>query len=186
MNTKKKYKIATILPYKESYTLESASAVSLWVSEFYNKSIFRNENLIYGNADTKNYLTKNYINIPLKNLSLKFRSTSSEYIEKLSKKLIEEKFDIIEIHNRPLVLLKFLEKINTKFIMYYHNDPLTMSGSKLMSERKEILKKVDKLIFISEWVKKRFFEGLDNFSKVKTDIIYHSVHKRKKKIKLIR
>ena len=38
---KKNYKIATILPYKESYTFENASAVSLWVSEYYKKSKFR-------------------------------------------------------------------------------------------------------------------------------------------------
>ena len=180
---KKNLKIATILPYKESYTREHASAVSLWVSEFFNKSSFKNSNYIYGNANSKNFLTKNYINIPLKNIRLKFRSTSNEYIEKLSKKIIEEKFDIVEVHNRPLVLSKLFKKINTKFIMYYHNDPLSMSGSKLVSERKDILKKVDKLVFISNWVKKRFFEDLDSFSKHKTEIIYHSVHKRKKKIK---
>ncbi len=180
---KNKPKIATILPYKESYTLEHASAVSLWVSEFFKKSKLKNKNFIFGNANSKNYLTKNYINIPLKNLSLKFRSTSNEYIEKLSNKIIEEKFDIIEIHNRPLVLFKLLKRINCKYIMYYHNDPLSMSGSKLISEREEILKKVDKLIFISEWVKKRFFEGINSFLDNKTEIIYHSVNKRKKKIK---
>ena len=183
MILKKKYKIATILPYKESYTLEHASAVSLWVSEFFKKSKFKNHNYIFGNANSRNYLTGNYINVHLKNLKSKFRSTSNEYIEKLSKKLIEEKFDIIEIHNRPLVLFKLLKKINSKFIMYYHNDPLTMSGSKLISERKEILKKVNKLVFISKWVKKRFFEGLDD-NDDKTEIIYHSVNKRKKKIKV--
>ena len=48
--------------------------------------------------------------------------------------------------------------------MYFHNDPLSMSGSKTVSERKEILNKVDKLIFISEWVKKRFFKGLEDLS----------------------
>ncbi|MDA9618816.1 glycosyltransferase, partial [bacterium] len=68
----------------------------------------------------------------------------------------------------------------SKFIMYYHNDPLSMSGSKTLSERKEILKKVDKLIFISKWVKKRFFRGLENISTNKTEIIYHSVKPRKK------
>ena len=79
-------KIATILPYKESYTLEYASAVSLWVSEFFNKSTLKNSNYIYGNANSKNYLTENYINIPLENLELKFRSTSNEYIEKFEVK----------------------------------------------------------------------------------------------------
>ena len=176
-------KIATILPYKESYTLEYASAVSLWVSEFFNKSTLKKSNYIYGNANSKDYLTENYINIPLENLELKFRSTSNEYIKKLSKKIIDEKFDIVEVHNRPLVLSKLLKKINAKFIMYFHNDPLSMSGSKLVSERKEILQKVDKLIFISNWVKKRFFENLNDFLKHKTEVIYHSVNKRKKKIK---
>ena len=182
MNLKKKYKIATILPYKESYTFEDASAVSLWVSEFYKRSIHKNNNFIYGNANSNKYLTKNYVNIPLKNLKNKFKSTSSEYIEKLTTKLTKVQFDIIEIHNRPLVLFKLLNRINSKFIIYYHNDPLSMSGSKLISERKEILKRVDKIIFISKWVKKRFFEGLDNQDD-KTEIIYHSVYNRKKKLK---
>ena len=61
---KKNYKIATILPYKESYTFDYASAVSLWVSEFFEKSKFRNNNYIYGNTKPGKYLTKNYINIP--------------------------------------------------------------------------------------------------------------------------
>ena len=64
--------------------------------------------------------------------------------------------------------------------MYYHNDPLSMSGSKTSFRKKEILKKVDKLIFISEWVKKRFFKGLEDHINNKTEIIYHSVETRKK------
>ena len=183
MISKKNYKIATILPYKESYTLEDASAVSLWVSEFYKKSIYKNNNFIFGNANSKNYLTKNYINIPLKNLNFKFRSTSNEYIAKLSKEIIKEKFDIVEVHNRPLVLFKLMDKINAKFIMYYHNDPLSMSGSKLISEREEILNRVEKVVFISKWVKNRFFKNIDEEDN-KTEIIYHSVYKRKKKSKI--
>ena len=157
MILKKNYKIATILPYKESYTFDYASAVSLWVSEYFKKSKFRNNNYIYGNTEPGKYLTKNYINIPLSNLKFRFKSTSSEYTEKLIIELNKKKFEIIEVHNRPLVLFKLLGKIKSKFIMYYHNDPLSMSGSKTVSERKEILNKVDRLIFISEWVKKRFF-----------------------------
>ena len=173
-------KIATILPYKESYTFDYASAVSLWVSEYFKKSKFRNNNYIYGNTKPGKYLTKNYINITLNNLKFRFKSTSNEYIEKLIKELNKKQFEIIEVHNRPLVLFKLLDRIKSKFIMYYHNDPLSMSGSKTTSERREILKKVDKLIFISEWVKKRFFKGLEDLSNNKTEIIYHSVESRKK------
>ena len=177
---KNKLKIATILPYKESYTLEHASAVSLWVSGFFKRSFFKKSNYIFGNANSNNYLTKNYKNIPLQNLKLKFKSTSNEYINKLITEIIKIKFDIIEIHNRPLVLLKLMENIKAKFILYYHNDPLSMSGSKSISERTYLLNKVDKIIFISKWVKKRFFKDIDLELEHKTQIIYHSIEKRKK------
>ena len=177
------HKIATILPYKESYTVNNASAVSLWVSEFFKNSIYKNNNFIYGNTKPGKYLTKNYRNIYLDSLKLRFQSTSNEYTEKLIYTLNQEKFDIIEIHNRPLVLSKLMSKINSKFIMYFHNDPLSMSGSKTVSERNEIIKKVDKLIFISRWVKDRFFKGINNNFLHKTKIIYHSVNIRKKTIK---
>jgi hypothetical protein len=38
---KKILRIATILPYKENYSLEKASAASLWVAEFYKSSKFK-------------------------------------------------------------------------------------------------------------------------------------------------
>ena len=180
---KNTHKIATILPYKESYTFKYASAVSLWVSEFFKKSKFKDNNFIYGNTKPEKYLTKNYINISLDSLQFKFKSTSSEYTEKLINELNKEKFEIIEVHNRPLVLFKLMDSVKSKFIMYYHNDPLSMSGSKTISERNKIINNVDKIIFISKWVKDRFFNGIENIFSDKTEIIYHSVNIRKKVIK---
>ena len=68
---KKKLKIATILPYKENYTIDKASAASLWVAEFFKNSKFNKDNYVYGNTNSKKYLTKNYININLRNLNSK-------------------------------------------------------------------------------------------------------------------
>ena len=56
-------KIATILPYKENYSLEYASAASLWVAEFFKKSKFKKNCFIYGNTKSKNYLTKKVFHI---------------------------------------------------------------------------------------------------------------------------
>ena len=56
-------KIATILPYKENYTFSKAQAAAIWVSDFYRLSKYKNQNYIFGNTSTKDYLTKNYINI---------------------------------------------------------------------------------------------------------------------------
>ena len=90
------YKIATILPYKESYTFSYASAVSLWVSEFFKNSIYKNNNFIYGNTKPGKYLTKNYKNINLDTLKFKFQSTSNEYTEKLIYQLNKEILDQLE------------------------------------------------------------------------------------------
>ena len=89
MNLKKikKIKIATILPYKENYSFFKASAVSLWVAEFFKNSKFKNNNTVYGSTKYKDFLTKNYINIDLKTLNLRFLSTTNEYTEKLINEL---------------------------------------------------------------------------------------------------
>ena len=188
MNSKKKnLSIATILPYKENYSLEKASAASLWVSEFFKHSKFKNNNYIYGNTSSKNYLTKNYININLKSLKSKLQSTTKEYSNNLIKEINKNKFDLIEIHNRPLILFNLLKKIENRFIFYFHNDPLSMKGSKTINERLYLLKNVDKIIFVSEWVRNRFFLNIDIKLAAKTEIIYPSVNTEKigKKYKYI-
>ena len=169
-------KIATILPYKENYSLEKASAASLWVAEFFKNSKFKNNNIIYGYTNSKNFLTKNYINISLKSISSKFKSSTNEYSKKLIKVINTKHFDIVEIHNRPLILLNLVNHIDTRFIFYFHNDPLSMKGSKKVSERLFILKNSEKIIFVSEWVRKRFFIDLDKKLTAKTEVIYPSVN----------
>ena len=181
MNLKKKnLKIATILPYKENYSKDKASAASLWVSEFFKKSKFKKTNYIYGNTRYKNFLTKNYKNIYLKSLNSKFLSSTNEYCKKLIKEINVNKFDIVEIHNRPLIFFKIYKNIDSRIIFYFHNDPLSMKGSKSIKERLDILKKIDKIIFVSEWTKNRFFTDLDEKLKTKTEVIYPSVKKLKK------
>ena len=174
----KKLKIATILPYKENYTFEKASAASLWVAEFYKNSKFKKNNTIFGSTKSRNFLTKNYTNIKLSSLKSKFKSTTKEYSNKLINEIINENFDIVEIHNRPLILFNLSKKIKSRFIFYFHNDPLSMNGSKAISERLLILKNVDKIIFVSEWVKNRFFLDLDKKLLIKAEVIYPSVNKQ--------
>ncbi len=174
----KNLKIATILPYKEDYSFIKASAVSLWVAEFFRYSKFKNNNTIYGSTKSKDFLTKNYINIELKSLDKKFVSTTNEYSKKLLINLEKKKFDLIEIHNRPLILFNLINKFKSNYIFYFHNDPLSMKGSKTISERLEILKNTKKIIFISEWVKSRFFSNIDSKLSTNTEVIYHSVNKQ--------
>jgi len=178
--SKKNLKIATVLPYKENYSFNKASAASLWVSEFFKKSKYKKENIIYGYTKHQDYLTINYKNINLKNLKTRFKSTTNEYANKLSKQIKNQNFDLIEIHNRPQLLFKLTDLIKNKFIFYFHNDPLSMNGSKTIKERLKILNSVEKIIFVSEWVRKRFFLNLDTKLQTKAETVYPSVNKQKK------
>ena len=176
-------KIASILPYKENYTQQGAGAVALWISSFMRDSIFKKDTFVFGNTKNNKFLTKNYINIKISSINSKLNSTTKEYSKKIITKMKAIDFDIVELHNRPIMVKEFFKKINSKIILYFHNDPTTMKGAKSVEERIYLLKNVDKIIFITEWVKKRFFKDLPNLSDNKTQVIYHSIDPIKKKIK---
>ena len=95
----------------------------------------------------------------------------------------KKKIDLIEIHNRPLILSYLVKRIQNRFIFYFHNDPLSMNGSKTVEDRLFILKNVEKIIFVSRWVRDRFFLNLDLKLRAKTEIVYPSVNKNKAKKK---
>jgi len=179
----KQIKIATILPYKENYTFSKAAAASLWVSEFYKYSRFKKTNYIFGFTNTKDYLSENYINIKVHNLKSKLSSSTIDYCNNFINKSKKSSYDIIEIHNRPLVFTYVSKKISCKYILYFHNDPLSMKGSKTINERQTLINSVDKIIFVSKWVQKRFFNDLDQKLINKTEVIYPSIHPEKKLFK---
>ena len=172
-------KIATLLPYKENYTISKAQAAAIWVCDFYKYSKFKNENFIYGNSSSNDYLTKNYVNIKISNLRSKLTSSTKEYCKNFIAKVKGKNYDIIEIHNRPLVFQYLKKKIESKYILYFHNDPVSMNGSKTRSERLDLLDNLDKIIFVSKWVQDRFFLDLDKKLINKTEIVYPSIHKSK-------
>ena len=173
-------KIATILPYKENYTITKAQAAAIWVCDFFKHSKYKDNNFIFGNTKGTDYLTKNYININISNLKSKFSSSTNEYCKNFLKKTATLHFDIIEIHNRPLVFNFLKKEIDTKYIMYFHNDPVSMNGSKTKNERLKLLDELDKIIFVSKWVQNRFFESLDRKLINKTEVVYPSIHKENK------
>ena len=173
-------KIATILPYKENYTFSKAQAAAIWVCDFFKYSEFKNTNFIYGNTDHNDYLSKNYINIKINNLKSKLSSSTNEYCKNFLEETKNSNFDLIEIHNRPPVFNYLKKHVDSKFIIYFHNDPLSMNGSRSLNERLKLLNEVDKIIFVSKWVQNRFFNGLDNKLINQTEIVYPSIHRAKK------
>ena len=159
-----KKNIFIVLPFKESLNPKLAGAVSLFVKDTLKYSKYSENIKIISSEFSKNKLFRN-----------------RNYIFEFCKKYKNKNFDIIEIHNRP-EYVSYIAKYfpNSKIILTFHNDPLTLRDSQTISEREYLLNKCSKLIFISRWVQKRFYTSFVNLDYNKTKIIYHGVKKTKK------
>ena len=152
-------KISILLPFKENFSPSYAGAVSLFVNDTTKLSKYKNNTFIYGNTKYKNTFKLNYKNIEPKTFFL--QSQNKEYVNEFIKEEEINKSNLIELHNRP-IYLKYLVNslINKTYILYFHNDPLSMNGSTTISERTFLMKNCFKLIFNSNWSKRRFLNGM--------------------------
>ena len=172
-------KIAILLPYKEDYNKSNAGSASLWVKDFFENSKLKKLTTIYGINTKKKSLSRNFIN--LNNKFPLFAFKKNIYYAKLFLKKIHKQTKIIEIHNRPEIF-HFIKKHNLKYklILVFHNNPLLIRGSKEIKERQDILNKCSNIIFVSKWVKKKFFEGLNNKKSKKCSVIYPAIKRLNK------
>jgi len=167
-------RIAILLPYKEDYNKNNAGSASLWVKDFFENSKLKKITTIYGINTKKKSLSKNFVN--LNNKFPLFTFKKNIFYAKLFLKNIHKQTKIIEIHNRPEIF-HFINKQNSnyKLILVFHNNPLLIRGSKKIKERKNILNKCSNIIFVSKWVQKKFFEGLDSKKSKKCSVIYPAI-----------
>jgi glycosyltransferase involved in cell wall biosynthesis len=172
-------KIAILLPYKEDYNKSNAGSASLWVKDFFENSKLKKLTTIYGINTKKKSLSRNFIN--LNNKFPLFTFKKNIYYAKLFLKKINKQTKIIEIHNRPEIF-HFIKKHNSKYklILVFHNNPLLIRGSKKIIERQDILNKCSNIIFVSKWVQKKFFEGLNNKKSKKCSVIYPAIKRLSK------
>ena len=176
-------KISILLPYKENFSPDYAGAVSIFINDTMKKSLYRKNIVVYGNTNLKKF-NNNYVNLNYKKLFLK--SSTKSYIQEFLKNEEKNKSDLIELHNRPSYL-KYLKGIDyAKKVLYFHNDPLNMSGSKSIYERINLLNTLDNIIFNSEWSKRRFINNLDKIhhTSPKLLVIKQSVDSKNVKIGL--
>ena len=174
-------KISILLPYKENFSPEYPGAVSIFLNSVIKKSSYKKNITVYGSTEyKKRYKGINYKNINISDKILGLGSQTSKYINEFIKLENRSKSNIIEIHNRPLYV-KLLPKNKKKKILFFHNDPLSMNGSKSIYERYELLKICSVIVFNSEWSKSRFLTSLDEiFVKSQKLIVIHQSTNRKK------
>ncbi len=169
-----------ILPYKERMTANNAGAISNVVYELINKSVFKSSFRVFGSEIEKPISKINYYSL-IPKFSL-FRGKNIgmalSYIEFLKKSEYFPNF--VEVHNRSQVAMELLKKrSDLNVILYYHNDPRTMKGSYSPNERIWLLKHLKGIIFVSDYLKKCFLDGLNikNINSKKLAVVRNGVEK---------
>ena len=173
-------KISILLPYKENFSSIYAGAVSLFIRDTVKLSKFKENITIFGNTTLKKIFKLKYKNIYLKKNIV--QSGSKLYVREFLKFENKNPSDLIEIHNRPNYFnLISKSKSQAKLVLYFHNDPLTMTGSRSANERKKILHNANKIIFNSHWSRKRFLEEIEgmHINSEKLVVIYQSTNVKK-------
>ncbi len=171
-------KISILLPLKENFSPKYPGAVSLFINDTLKLSKYRKKTIVYGNTNFKEKFKLNYKNINIKKSI--FKSQNRSYVEEFANLEKKRKSDLIEIHNRPIYLNYLIKSLeNRNYILYFHNDPLTMNGSRSLSDRNFLLKNCFKIIFNSNWSKRKFLEGMksDLINSEKLTVINQSAKK---------
>tara|TARA_A100001015_G_scaffold85589_1_gene95132 strand:- start:3907 stop:6000 length:2094 start_codon:yes stop_codon:yes gene_type:complete len=169
---------AIILPLKESFSDKDFGAVSIWV-DYYLKYTKKNNDYVFCRKLPDNYKYLNNKLIPV-DVRSKFY-TNLQYIKKISAEITKRNISIVEIHNRPEYAY-YLIKNNPhlKINLIFHNDPNTIRYSNKSDYKKFLLDNCNKIVFVSNWVKKRFFLNLNFEHKNNVKVIYNFINPIKK------
>lgn len=173
-----KKNILTILPLTENFSKSKAGAVSLFVKD--NDKYSKFNNFVVGSTNYKDIISKNYKNFNVSR-NLFSLSKNTNYSKQVYKFITSRNFDLIEVHNRPQIASYLIKKGLENVSLFFCNDPLSIRGSKSLSDRNFLIKKCNNIYFISNWVRKRFFKNINlRYSK---NIIYHGCDLEIKKVK---
>ena len=170
--------IAVLLPYKDQFIKDNAGSASIWVKDFSKDSKLKKNTTIFGYTSnvSKTFDNFNYVNLKFSNFGV--QSKNLKYVNKFIDVLNRKKFSLIEIHNRPSYILHIEKNLpNQKYILVIHNNPQTLRGAVTPKERKHLIKLCSKITFVSNWVKEKFFEGLDIKNHEKTQVLYPAINK---------
>lgn len=172
-------KINILLPYKDKFDKNKASSVSITVKNNLIHSKYLDQIRVFGQKVENPLFKDNFTGFNHSILSFKSKNKylAHEMLKKINKDIDKEQ--LIEIHNRPYLVDLITQKSSFPVSLFFHNDPQTMKGSKSVKDRKKILQKCTAIFCVSEFIKDKFSEGInENLQKV--HILYNGVERKLK------
>ena len=173
-------KINILLPYKEKFDKNKASSVSITVKNNLLYSNYLNQIKIFGQIVETPLFKDNFLGLKYSILSFKSKNKflAHEMLKIIHKDI--NKNQLIEIHNRPYLIEEITRGSKFPVSLFFHNDPQTMKGSKLIKERENILKKCAAIFCVSEFIKKKFLDGIIKNSQ-KVHVLYNGIERKLKR-----
>ena len=152
---------AIILPNKEKFSKNESGAASIFAKDSLKPKDYKSY-IIYGNSknNEKKY-KKIFVNANQKNKLL----SNYLYIKKFISKFKNKNITLFEIHNRPEYVINLKKNFpSAKFIIFYHNDPTKLRGSKNLSQRKFLNNNCTN-VFLSNYIKNCFYKDFSTYKK---------------------
>ena len=168
-------KINILLPHKEKFDKKKASSVSITIRNNMSFSKFKKDIIVFGQVVNDPIYPKNFFGV--EDPKWFFKSKNKNIAKKMCKKVLDAKLSkqLIEIHNRPhLINYIFKKVIDIPIILFLHNDPQTMKETKTVKQRKKILSQVKLILCVSNFIKEKFLDGIDDCHD-KVLILYNGV-----------
>ena len=155
--------IDIILPYKEIFSSDKASAVSLTIKNSAEFSRFKNKICVYGQITKKPFQEIKFRGVKT-NKFLHYGNNNSIFInynKTYNHNNNQNEKKIIEFHNRPYVFNMAIKKQDKyPMTLHFHNDPRTMLGSKTVKQRISIAQNAAAVYFVSEYIKDCFLDSI--------------------------
>ena len=159
--TKTSHLIDLLLPHKERFTAQNAGAVSTVVNNLSSYDAANTSFRIFGSAVETPLNETDFHGLSWRK-SL-WRSQNSQMAESYLAKLeaSDRKPDIIEVHGRAFIAQKIAKaRPDIPVILYLHNDPRTMKGSKTVRQRRSLINDLAGLISVSHYIENCFFDDI--------------------------
>jgi glycosyltransferase involved in cell wall biosynthesis len=176
--------IAAVLPPKEDFTANGASAIGLFVRDATKQSAFASSMTIYGRAETP---ARRFSNIRYHNVQPQMSflyGDAGGYDRGVVEALRKKPPRLIEVHNRVSLFNRLAENFpNTPISLFLHNDPLTIKGMITPKQRWQLLSRADAIYCSSDYIRRRFLTGLEAGRTDFVHVVYNMADPRQRRRK---
>jgi len=168
-------KTALVLSYREGFSVNDASSISLTIAEQLSECGDRICILGGPAAIAAGAPLVAGVMHPLRLPWWPIGPHNRRYERAIRQQVKALAIDRLEFHNRG-VLFHRLSDLPIGLALYLHNDPQMVGGVKTAADRLKILKRADYVVCVSAYIRQRFCEGMPEALCAKVQVVFNTLN----------